>query len=39
MKKIKENGFGDTEKILGLVFVGVAFIVTLVMYFINIYGI
>ena len=39
MKKIKENGFGDTEKILGLIFVGVAFIVTLIMYFTNFYGI
>ena len=39
MKRIKENGFGDTEKILGLVFVGIAFVITLIMYFINAYGI
>ena len=39
MKKIKENGFGDTEKILSLIFIVVAFIVSLVMYFTNFYGI
>ena len=37
MKKIKENGFGDTEKVLGLIFVCVAFIATLVMFFTNFY--
>ena len=39
MKRIKENGFGDTEKILGLIFVGVSFVITLIMFFINVYGI
>ena len=39
MKKIKDQGFGDTEKILSLIFITVAFIATLVMYFTNFYGI
>ena len=39
MKKIKENGFGDSEKIIGLILIVAAFIAMLVMYFTNFYSI
>lgn len=39
MKKIKENGFGDSEKIISLVLITAAFIATIVMIFMNVYNV
>lgn len=39
IKKLKENKFGDTEKIITVILIGVSFLITLYMYFANVFNV